>query len=134
MRYTREQAKEAIMRLSMCARKECLMCKYKDRPIAELPSDDCKKRATKNMNILADICMCSVPITDKKRPFQKKETLCWKCAKNCGRCSWSENFTPVENWEAIPTKIKDYYNRGHIDSYKVISCPEFELSERYHKR
>jgi hypothetical protein len=39
----------------MCARKECEICKYKDRPKAELPSDNCKERATKNMNILADV-------------------------------------------------------------------------------
>lgn len=29
----------------------------KDRPKTELPSDDFKERATKNMNILADFCL-----------------------------------------------------------------------------
>lgn len=51
MKYTQEQVREALMRLSMCARKECEICKYKDRPKVELPSDDCKERSTKNMNI-----------------------------------------------------------------------------------
>lgn len=36
---------------------ETLVCKYKDRPKAKLPSEDCKERATKNMNILADVCL-----------------------------------------------------------------------------
>ena len=34
MKYTQEQVREALMRLSMCARKECEICKYKDRPKA----------------------------------------------------------------------------------------------------
>ena len=58
LKHTQKQVREALMRLSMCARKECEFCKYKDRPKAELPSDDCKERATKNMNILADVCLC----------------------------------------------------------------------------
>lgn len=65
MKYTQEQVREALMRLSMCARKECAICKYKDRPKAELPSDDCKERSTKNMHILADVCLCDDHYTDK---------------------------------------------------------------------
>ena len=33
----KEMIREAIMRLSMCANKECEICKYKDRPKNELP-------------------------------------------------------------------------------------------------
>lgn len=50
----REEIREAIMRLAMCARRECTICKYKDRPKSELPSDDCIERINKNINILAD--------------------------------------------------------------------------------
>lgn len=64
---------------------------------------------------------------------KKHRTLCWDCEKACGRCSWSKNFTPVEGWNAIPTKwlssttrakrsIKKYY----VDSFDVYECPEFE--------
>lgn len=53
----RERIREAIMRLSMCARKECGICKYKDRPKDLLPSDDCKERSTKNINLLADLLL-----------------------------------------------------------------------------
>ena len=55
------------MRLSMCARKECEICKYKDRPKTELPSDDCKERSTKNINILADVCLRADHTTEKGR-------------------------------------------------------------------
>ena len=57
MRYSQEKLREAIMRLTMCARRECEICKYKDRPKSELPSDYCKELSTKNMNILADFCL-----------------------------------------------------------------------------
>lgn len=57
MKYIQEQAREALMRLSMCARKECEICKYKDRPKVELPSEDCKERAIQNMNVLANVCL-----------------------------------------------------------------------------
>lgn len=72
MKYTQEQVREALMRLSMCARKECEICKYKDRPKLELPSDDCKERSTKNMNILADVCLRADHPTEK-----------------CGSCEWA---------------------------------------------
>ena len=65
MRYSQEKLREAIMRLTMCARRECEICKYKDRPKAELPSDDCKERSTKNMNILADVCLSDDHPTEK---------------------------------------------------------------------
>jgi hypothetical protein len=44
-----EREREALMRLTMCARIECDICKYKDASI-----DECDERITKNMNILAD--------------------------------------------------------------------------------
>ena len=69
MKYTQEQVREALMRLS---RKECEICKYKDRPKVELPSDDCKERSTKNMNILADACLRADHTTEK-----------------CGSCKWA---------------------------------------------
>ena len=49
-----ETIREAIMRLSMCANRVCEICKYKDRPKSDLPSEDCKERSIKNVSILAD--------------------------------------------------------------------------------
>lgn len=45
------------------------------------------------------------------------ESLCWRCDRAIGGCSWSRSFTPVEGWEA-------QYNPT-IKSYHVISCPEY---------
>jgi len=44
-----EREREALMRLTMCARIECDICKYKDLSIEE-----CDERITENMNTLAD--------------------------------------------------------------------------------
>ena len=50
----KEKVREAIMRLSMCANRECEICKYKNRPKTDLPSEECKERSIKNVCILAD--------------------------------------------------------------------------------
>lgn len=58
----------------------------------------------------------------------RKQTLCWICAKAGGNCSWSKNFTPVEGWNAKPTKIRcREQETGYLDSYNVKECPEFKL-------
>lgn len=62
--------------------------------------------------------------------MQSKPTLCWKCSKACGGCSWSDGtFTPVEGWTATETTIRG--DRGIwrdriIQSYIVEECPEYE--------
>lgn len=49
-----------------------------------------------------------------------KATLCWDCEKSYKKtCAWSKNFQPVEGWNAIETHNKE------MDSYVVLSCPEF---------
>lgn len=45
-----EREREALMRLTMCAREECSMCKYQD----DCSFDFQYELATKNMNILAE--------------------------------------------------------------------------------
>lgn len=53
---------------------------------------------------------------------------CWYCTKACGKCSWSKNGTPVDNWVATPTITDNYYYDGNhimVHSFKIISCPEF---------
>lgn len=49
-----ERLQEAIMRLTMCARRECAMCKYS---VNKQPTDGCYWRITENMNVLADKCL-----------------------------------------------------------------------------
>lgn len=58
---------------------------------------------------------------------QKNESICWSCKNACGSCPWSSSFTPVEGWNAIPTKVKgNNYTGEIIDSYHVISCPMYK--------
>lgn len=56
---------------------------------------------------------------------RKKMTLCWKCSRACGKCSWSKNFTPVEGWRAKPTQVRESH-AGTIESYIVYDCPLFD--------
>lgn len=53
-----------------------------------------------------------------------KETLCWECANSCGGCSWSQEFKPVEGWEAEPTIVED--TQCEYESFNVKSCPQFK--------
>ena len=54
-------------------------------------------------------------------------TICWDCKNAYGRCSWSQKFTPVDGWVAIPTEIKQVA-RGtkSTSSYIVKSCPLYK--------
>lgn len=61
--------------------------------------------------------------------MKSKETLCWKCSKSCGNCSWSERFQPVKGWTAIKTRLycdRGEYNDRTTESYIVIDCPLFD--------
>lgn len=49
----------------------------------------------------------------------RPDSLCWDCKNAVGGCEWSQNFTPVDGWEAIPRTICDE------DSFCVIKCPKF---------
>ena len=56
---------------------------------------------------------------------KRKETLCWECDNAVGKCSWIEDFEPIPNWDATPTKIDN--NDGKIlDSFLVHECPLFK--------
>lgn len=59
--------------------------------------------------------------------MQKKHSLCWDCAKACGRCSWSNyrEHLPVPGWLAETTKLR-MNNNTYADTFLVIDCPEFE--------
>ena len=68
-----EREREALMRLTMCARKEGFVCKYKDSCNFDFQFD----LATKNMNILADaLIVAGTPQTDLlvKSPRKSRES------------------------------------------------------------
>ena len=61
------------------------------------------------------------------------QQLCWDCKNACGRCSWSQSFTPVRGWVAEATTINTQVtgrNQKHynitMDSYDIKECPLFE--------
>ena len=72
-----------------------------------------------------------------KKCFEKKHTLCWKCKKALGDCSWTKwdedtteiLFQPVDGWVAEKTILLMYSYDGtprHVTSYIVESCPQYE--------
>lgn len=71
-----------------------------------------------------------------KKELDYKQTLCWKCERAYGAeskgyapCSWSEDFTPVEGWEAERTTVTSRGDRGtSYGSYLVKSCPKYVAS------
>lgn len=70
--------------------------------------------------------------------MQDKPTLCWKCAKACGECSWSDGtFTSVDGWNAIPTVIHADHGRGYgedVPSFIVAACPQFDDDSGKYKK
>lgn len=58
-----------------------------------------------------------------------RDTLCWKCQRALGFCSWSRNFVPVKGWTAKPTLIKQKEG-NYTKSYCVEKCPQFIKEER----
>lgn len=55
----------------------------------------------------------------------KANSLCWQCKRAYGLCSWSENFEPVEGWDAEPTIIMGGKREPAVQSYDVKKCPLF---------
>ena len=74
------------------------------------------------------------PQKQKKKSGLKYGSLCCYCNTPSPTCSWKRNFTPVEGWEAEPTRIgtqvrgKDgAIKREYVPSFLVTSCPKFIL-------
>ena len=58
-----------------------------------------------------------------------KTQLCWTCARACGGCSWSHDFTPVKGWTA--KKVTMYVDRGdyethRTETYRITACPLYK--------
>lgn len=53
--------------------------------------------------------------------YQFKPQLCWTCQKAVGGCSWSDEFNPVDGWEAIKVNRTESKSSG----YYITKCPEF---------
>ena len=80
-------------------------------------------------------CCWTVSIPGRKYSWRRRRTmaetrnqLCWSCAKACGGCSWSRNFTPIHGWDATPYR-RVYRDAAvgtrYVDSYIIRRCPEY---------
>ena len=97
-----ERQREALMRLTMCARDECMMCIYQ-------PKDDrCKDIATTAMHILAN----ALKVDDDDTPQTDCETCKYgedkhRYAHICNECGVGiNNYTPQT--ESTGSPIGDY--------------------------
>lgn len=69
----------------------------------------------------------------KREKCTKKETLCWKCAKACGGCSWSSRaHKPVTGWTAERRDLYIQNSSVPVESYVVYDCPEYVSDGREH--
>ena len=79
-----EREREALMRLTMCARGECPMCKYEE----QCDNWDFRMElATKNMNILADALRKTESNSEKPNNFDKDINVRSKDEPQTD-CSW----------------------------------------------
>lgn len=69
-----EKEREAIMRLTMCARRNCAICIYghhRKRVTVKLPQS-CLDRITENMNILAELASFASTLTEQRDYWKDK--------------------------------------------------------------
>lgn len=102
-----EEVREALMRLSMCAREDCVICKYKDKCNFDFQYEE----STKNMNTILDSLMRSKCEVDAKSDLISREdaieALCHNCAyytdAQCKTDSgyWCESGAMIR--EALPS-------------------------------
>lgn len=65
----------------------------------------------------------------RPKRIKRNETLCWECKYaamgDISPCSWHrEKHKPRTDWEATRRDVLQYNKM--IESYRVISCPDFE--------
>ena len=120
-----EKEREALMRLTMCAREECIMCKYHK----ECDFDFQYETATRCMNILADALRKDEPTISKMEQVDEPQKDCKKC-KNYDRCKnnrWKccvyEPKEEPQKWETPPK----FEHKGDITT--CVSVPVFLIKD-----
>ena len=117
-----EQVREAIMRLHMCACRECEICKYKSDIKDKMPSESCKERATQNANILAKEFLKQIKVEwrlpERELPPDGEEVLVLtqskKGIRNIDKGYWS---------------IDRFIHRGTAQVIGWMRLPDMYLSE-----
>lgn len=58
--------------------------------------------------------------------------ICFWCKYACGKCPWSESFTPIKGWTATKVERKETvmlggkYVKRKTKTYHITECPLFE--------
>lgn len=84
-----EEVREALMRLTMCAREECGMCKYKD----DCDFDKQYEMATDNMHTILNAfkCVSAERVGEwEHKPSKSGEWIWWQCSE-CGAVIFSDS-------------------------------------------
>ena len=64
-----------------------------------------------------------------RRGENRKQAICWGCAKACGKCSWSSLPQKPVKGSRISWFEQRYREQGRIrveTMGRVLKCPEFE--------
>ena len=87
-----EEVREAIMRLTMCAREECDICKFGHNHDNDCNFSKQVNRATENMNtILNAFKSADRPMGEwEHKPSKSGEWIWWQCSE-CGAVIYSES-------------------------------------------
>ena len=94
---------------------------------------DMEHKRTYRAKLFNPNCPDVVYERDSSNSMYHSKQLCWDCKNACGRCSWSQSFTPVHGWVAEATTINTQVtgrNQKHynitMESYAIKECPLFE--------
>ena len=95
--------------------------------VCDSQGDQAQTNAHCGMRIFNRACECvdDCGAVGMRKRAKKKPTLCWSCARFCGRCSWSAHFEPVEGWSAEEGSLTRQYG-GTLKTYTVLQCPLYE--------
>ena len=128
-----EKEREALMRLTMCAREECGMCKYKDT----CGFDFQYELATKNMNILADALRKTEPTISKMEqvdePITQTKTqnsnLTFKTLEYCDICDHKgceECIANALDEHCMPSQFKKQIEDECAKEYEELGLKELK--------
>lgn len=126
-----EREREALMRLTMCAREECIMCEYHK----ECDFDFQYELATESMNILAEALRKTEPITHDdyiESGNDYLEARCLNCnnAKACKEKHWSGCiYEPIEDEPQTCSVNGRPYDCGKCEYFRCTADEPQERSE-----
>ena len=127
-----EREREALMRLTMCAREECGMCKYKETCNFDFQFN----LATENMNILADALTADCK-EEPQYDTDKGTIKCDNCSENgsykCTKCDGEIYFKRLEGESQTEEERCREVVRGFMSIVNEMRNPTEEEQESVNK-